>query len=198
MEASEIQALIDQALSTFKSDILAEVTKSNQGLAASLSTSLNKKIEKMTQPETKSEESTEDSKDRLTLKALQGQIEQLNQQLQEKEHKAFESERSAAISKVIAGSNSINKNLLQKIFAQEVAPKLQKENDSWFLEQEGQVIPIDKALESYLASEEGACFLPPSPAKGSGSFETKPSVLSIKPSGDLDESYAAFAQKLLS
>ncbi|MBD2060501.1 hypothetical protein H6F88_31665 [Oculatella sp. FACHB-28] len=172
MTEDQVLALISTALAAAKSEIMSEVTRSNQGLAASLS----KEIKKLhtPQPAVEEDEATNSSGEgKLTLKALQQQIADLTTQLEAKDKKAFEAEKTSAIASLIAASGTQQKSTLQKLFALQYGDSIKKEGDSWFFEKDGTAQTLDAVFKSYLESEEGSIFLPPSTVDGSGSKETK-------------------------
>ncbi|MBW4421199.1 MAG: prominin family protein [Myxacorys californica WJT36-NPBG1] len=170
MDEQQVQALINQALDTFKTSIMTDVNKANSGLAKSIESTLKKSLENI-QP--KAEEPTEEKPASLSLKALEKQIQDLTTQLSEKDKAAFESEKSATISQLIAGSETVNKSALQKLFTVEFGASLKKEDNQWFLEKGDTVTPIKDLFNSYLQSDEGKSFVPASPTQGSGTKESK-------------------------
>lgn len=172
MTPEEIQNLLMSALGEIKTEILNEVDKKNAGLASSLT----KEIKKFTTTSTPSQDSDEEPKDKLTLKALQQQISELHNQLKEKDEQAFNAKRSEAVSKAISKSNVLNQSTLHKLYMLENASLLKEENGNWFVDRNGQVLPLEESLKNYLNTDDGKLFLPPSGVNGSSSQETKVST----------------------
>jgi hypothetical protein len=170
MTPEEIQDLLKQTLGDIKNEILSEVDKKNAGLASSLSKEFKKQSTSTTQ------DSEEEPKDKLTLKALQQQISELNNQLKEKDEQAFTAKRSEAVSKAISKSNVLSQSTLHKLYMLENSSALKEENGNWFVERNGQVLPLEESLKNYLNSDDGKLFLPPSGVNGSSSQETKAST----------------------
>jgi hypothetical protein len=161
--------------------LLPEVRKENGKFAASLTKDVTKKLERVSQPEAQRSEDPEKEESKLTLKVLHQQIADLNNQLQQKEQKALEAQRKAAISEAIAGSKATNKHVLQKLFSVEYEASLEQENNRWIYKSEdGQAQFLDDLLNSYLSSEDGKLFLPPSNVNGSGSTESKSAPATTK------------------
>jgi uncharacterized protein YheU (UPF0270 family) len=201
MDSQELKELLTPVLAEFKQEFLSEVNtlvdQKNQGVAASVSKQIKKIQESIATPSS-NEDGEESQSKNLTLKSLEQKIADLNNQLQQKEQAALEAEKRAAISKVVGDSNTLNKNLLQKVFSIEYAPHLQKEGDTWFLAKDEQVVPLDNVLSTYLSSDEGKAFLPPSGTQGSGAKETKVPLISNGNSElTLDQKYEALQQSLL-
>jgi hypothetical protein len=200
----ELQELLKSTLAEFKQELLSEVdsrvNSANQGVASNLSKQLKKLQEQIPQSKQEelvsSEDNTESKETKLTLKALQQQIADLNSQLQLKDQAAFEAEKKAAISKVIANANAISKPLLQKVFSIEYGPKLQKEGDQWFFNEGDNVVPIDQLLSNYFNTEDGKSFIPPSNSQGSGATESKIQISNSKEPMSLDDKWAAIASNL--
>lgn len=191
MNEEQVMVLITSALAAAKTEIMSDVTKANQGLAANIS----KEIKRLATSQSSKEETegSESSEGKLTLKALQQQIADLTNQLQEKDKQAFEADKTSAIASVIAASGTQNKSTLQKLFALQYGAALKKEGNSWFVEQEGTVKPLNAVFKSYLESEEGSIFLPASSVDGSGSKETKTTTTptTTTPSNSLGDSLGA-------
>lgn len=168
MTPEEIQALIEAAINNAKAELTESFTKANQGLAASLS----KEVKKLSQPVAPVEQEQE-TESKLTLKALQAEINQLKAEKQAEAQKAFVSQRDAALLDVISSTKATAPQALKKLFLANYQDNIKQENGQWFLEQDDSSLPLSKALSNYLASDEGAHFLPASGVQGSSSSETK-------------------------
>lgn len=172
MENIDIQALFEQ----LKSDLLSEVDRRNQGVASALTKEMKKllsDVKPQEQTPTAPAETEDLSKDKLTLKALQQQVEQLKSELTQKEQKALIADKNAAISKAIASAQALNPSALQKLFSLQYGEVLKKEGEQWYLESGETVKSLEQVLADYLASDEGQLFVPPSGVNGSGAQETK-------------------------
>lgn len=173
------------ALNSLQENILDAVDQKNSGLAASVSKSVNKAIEKKLNDlqvdrgeENGSPDGSDDAKNatsegKLTLKALQQQIADLNNQLAEKDRRAFEADRDKALSEAVAAAKPNNQRLLYKLLHSEYANKLTQEGDAWFIEDGENVKPLSQAVTDFMSSDDGALFVPPSGVNGAGSTETK-------------------------
>lgn len=171
MTPEEIQELLKQAIGEIRAEILSEVDKKNAGLASSLT----KEIKKIsTPPVSQPEGDNEVTQERLSLKALQNQLLDLQTKLKEKDEQTFNAKRSEAVAKAISKSNVLNQSTLHKLFMLDNSTLLKEEGDNWFVEKNGQVTSLDEALKSYLNTDDGKLFIPSSGVNGSSSQETKP------------------------
>ncbi|MFN6486286.1 MULTISPECIES: hypothetical protein [unclassified Nostoc] len=187
MTEQEIQTLIDASLNSFRTEISSEVTKANQGLAASLT----KEIKKLQTPQpTVAETPTESVQERLTLKALEQQLTELKTQLANKDLETIAAKRSSAVSQVIANSKALSPSTLQKVFLLDNADKIKEENGKWYVAKGDSVSTLEDALNSYLLTEDGKAFLPASGVRGSDAQETK--VTPIDPNQKLKAEDALF------
>ncbi|HEY9699095.1 MAG TPA: hypothetical protein V6D10_17675 [Trichocoleus sp.] len=190
MDEQNIQTLFEQ----LKTDILAEVDRKNQGVASSLSKEFKKSISDLQKPAEPAPETEEVKQEKLSMKALQQEIQQLRQELGDKDKKAFLADKNAAVSKAIASAKALNPLALQKLFTLQVGEFLKREGEQWFVESGDNVKSLDQVLADYLASEEGQLFVPPSGVNGSSSQETKatPAPANHKPTS-VEAVNAAFA-----
>ena len=189
MEESDIKALIEETINNFKTEILAETNKSNQGLAASLTKEVKKMLTTTASPK-EEVDNVEDNSGKLTLKALQQEITNLKTELDRKAQETFAAKRTQAISQAIQSAGVVNPTLLQKVFNLEYANSIKEENGKWFLDNEGQVSSLDDILKSYLDTEEGKVFQPASGVQGSASMETSAKV--VKPETKITAEDALF------
>ncbi|MFN6460558.1 MAG: hypothetical protein RMZ41_001755 [Nostoc sp. DedVER02] len=186
MTEQEIQALIDASLNSFKTEIKAEVTQANQGLASSLT----KEIKRLQTAQPTVAEPTESSTDRLTLKALEQQLTDLKTQLANKDKETVAAKRSSAVAQAIANSKALSPATLQKVFLLDNSDKLKEENGKWYVAQGDSVSTLEDALTSYLSSEDGKAFVPASGVRGSDAQETK--VTPVDPNQKLKAEDALF------
>jgi hypothetical protein len=197
MTEEEMKQLLTEMFGEFKQSIISEVNTTNGKFAAALERKFKKEEPAPTEVADAADENPAAPK--LSLKALQQQIQDLTTQLSEKEQAALRADKTAAISQLIAGSPAQNKATLQKLFSIEYGDKLQKENGQWFLEQGGQVQSLQDCLNGYLNSDEGKIFLPPTETQGSGSSRSsKAAMNSVGTELSLDEKYAAITQNYAS
>jgi hypothetical protein len=191
MSPEEIQALVESSIGNAISGLREEFTKANQGLAASLTKEVKKVLS--TQVSQPAETEQEDSS-KLTLKSLQQQLADLQSQLAQKDKEAFSAKKSQAISQVIANSQALNPSALMKLFSLEYGDSIKEENGAWFVDKGDNVLPLQDALNTYLNSDEGKFYLPPSGVNGSGATETKPvPVNTNQPLKAEDALFAAFS-----
>ncbi|ANV88487.1 hypothetical protein [Picosynechococcus sp. PCC 7117] len=174
MTPEEIQALVASQLDDKLSEFREEYTKANQGLAASLSKEVKKTLEKIEASSTSPQDNPEVEGEKLSLKSLEKQLEDMRKQLAEKDQETFKAKKNNAINQLIAESKALNPKALQKLFDLEYGGYIKEENGSWYVDKgEDDVVSLQDALDSYLNSEEGKFYLPPSNTQGSGSTEVK-------------------------
>lgn len=166
MDEEQIKLLLTQTLSEFKTELLSAVDTKNQGLAASLT----RKLEK---PKPEPETTTEDDTQKLTLKALNQRIADLTSQIENEKKASFKSAAESALVKSIADSGAQNTGALRKLLLSEYGEKLRTEGGEFFVENGDVVVPLSTAISTYLSTDEGKYFMPPSGVKGAGSSETR-------------------------
>jgi len=176
MTQEEIQALVESTINGAISGLRDEFTKANQGLAANLTKEFKKVVSTPIQPI----EPPQEDQNKLTLKTLQQQLSDLQSQLAQKDKEAYTARLKQAISEVIANSKALNPSALQKLFTLEYGDFLKEESGKWFVDKGDTVLPLQDALNTYLNSEEGKFYLPPSGVNGSGSIETKPAPVNTE------------------
>lgn len=173
MTQDEVQALITEALTNFKSEIGEQINKSNQGLASNFTKELKKTLASIQSVNPSTEEVSEEPTEKLTLKTLKTQVEQLTKQLSDKDQQAFSARKSEAISKLVATTKNLNPSALQKLFTLEYGQYIKEENGQWYVEQGESTVSLSDALNGYLSTDEGKGLLPPSGVNGSGAIESK-------------------------
>lgn len=166
----EIQAYIDSALESFKGEVLEQVTNANKGLAANMSRDLKKVLSSL--EETKKEEKVIEE-DKLSLKSLQKQVIQLQEEVVRKDKEAFEARKAQTLSQIIASANVLNPKALQKLFSMEYGENIVEENGAWFVSKGEEVISLNEAFNEYLNSDEGKFYIAPSNVRGSDAIEVK-------------------------
>ncbi len=188
MTPEEITALVNSSIAEAISGLKEDFTKANQGLASSLSKEIKKTLSTVNQP---SETETPEVSDKLTLKTLQNQLVDLQAKLDQKDKETISVKKSQAISQVIAESKALNPKSLQKLLNLEFGDYLKEENGTWYVVKgDDSISPLKDALNSYLNSDEGKFYLPPSNVNGSGSTETKPAP--VNPTQKIDTADALF------
>lgn len=216
MDEEQVKALIAGALEDHGKTLLTQIDQKNAGLAASLTKELKKSLESL---QTSKDSPTEpgepgktgagdsdlnsggtNSEGKLTLKALQSQLQEqtkLIQQLKEegdrKEQAAFTAKRKAALSSEIAGAKTLNPTLLQKVLELEYGEAVKEEGGAWYVQRGETVSTLKDAIATYLQTDEGKAFLPPSGTQGAGSTESKtPAATTESGSSTTDALMAAF------
>jgi len=193
MNEEEIKSLINETVGGIKDEILSSVDAKNSGTAASIKRLVAAQLEPVSaqleslqqQPATKTDEGKGDGEQKLSLKALQQQLTEVNDQLkterQQREDQAraaLQSEKQALLSGAIAKKQLVNGGILQDVLDKRWGEKLTKEGDQWFIQDGEAVRPFSDAFESFIGSDEGKTFLPPSPTTGSGGTEGQGSASS--------------------
>lgn len=165
MDKQEILALLNEAISAAKEEIIAEAVRRDQGVASNFKSQLKGLIP---------------AKEEIDIEALKGELETerktrkaLEQKIAEGEQNRLMAERNSVISEVVASSGTVSPKALQKLFTVEYGDKLTKLDNEWGIKSEKDgFTPINKVMETYLGSDEGQLFMPPSGVNGSGSTET--------------------------
>ena len=214
MDEAQIKALLAAALEEHGKTILTQVDAKNQGLAAAISRETKKLLDAPPVPadsQTSPEGSGGNLRDeapapegKLTLKALQTQlqeqtalIQQLKSESDRKDQETFTANRNAALSSAIAGAKTLNPSLLEKVLRLEYGDNLKHENGGWFVQQGDKVSGLNDALTTYLQTDEGKAFLPPSGTQGAGSTESNavtlpPAGAELKASEALTQAFSGF------
>ncbi|AFY48996.1 hypothetical protein Nos7524_3196 [Nostoc sp. PCC 7524] len=171
MDKEEVLSLIQESLSALKSELLSEVDKKNSGLGSSLTKEFKKTIESL---KSNPIEESEESKEKLTLKALQQQLADLNNQLKAKDEEAYRAKKSQVVTQEIAKADLLNQSAFYKLFMLENGDYLKEENGSWFIDKSGEISTLGDSIKNYLTTDEGKLFIPASKVQGASSQETKP------------------------
>jgi hypothetical protein len=166
MDEAQVLALLD----SLKQEILGAVDQKNQGLAASLTKEIKKAVPPATPPADGAGDSAGDGK--LSLKALQQQITDLNAQLESEKQATLAQAQQAELSQAIAASGTNAPNALTKVLAGDLLPKLSREGDQWFVADGDSVVSLTDSIKAYLGTDEGAWFLPARATNGSGATES--------------------------
>lgn len=177
MEREEVQKLLDE----FRADLLKTVDSKNSGLAASISKDLKKTLEGLQKPQ------GDKTQGEVDVNALQSQIQSLQEKLQAKDTEAFENSRNQALKAAIANLGALEPNSLFKLYLLEHGQSLQSEGEGWLVEQDGKAISLEDSLKTYLESDEGKVFLPPSGTNGSSSEESNGQARPIEKSPTAEE-----------
>lgn len=211
MNEEQIKALVTDsvneavktAVTTATTEILTQVDNKNSATAASIQREFKKALEPITTsieglqkpPETPQDKDEPAKGGKLTLKALQQQLDAVTSDLgkerslrESQEKAALSAEKTSVLDRAIAGANLINGGLLRDVLQQRWGSKLTKDGNQWFIEEGDSVKAFDAAFGEFLNTEEANAFKSPSQTKGSGSTEGKPGG---NPSGkvDLDQAF---------
>jgi hypothetical protein len=188
MTTEEIQLLINQTITEtvdkVRAELTEQITKTNQGLASSLT----KEMKKLATPV-----DVEESSEKLTLKSLQSQVEQLNKQLVDKENQAFNARKSQAIVQAVSSTKNLNPSAVTKLFTLEYGDSIKEENNKWFVVSGESTLSLEDALNSYLATDEGKGLVPPSNVNGSGAIETNTTINTTDKLTAADALFSAFS-----
>jgi hypothetical protein len=166
------QAFLNQLqgeLGTLKAGILSEVDRKNSGLASSLQKSWDKKTTKAPEPEPELEVEVETPKQKLSLQALQKQIEDLKEQSKEKDRKIVAKELENILNSTISKFKPLDLGIATKAFKLQYGDNLVYEDGVAFVKNGDTVESVDEALGKFLETDFGKSLLPPtSKARGAG------------------------------
>ncbi len=170
MDEAQVLALITTALAGFKTEFTTEISTAidtkNQGLAANLTREFKK-----AQP--KQEDEKPEGQANLSMKALQAQIATLEGNIKAEKESSFKSSADAALSTAIANSGTSNPTALKRLLSSDYTGKLKEDAGNWFVTEGDSAVLLKDAVTSYLQTDEGKFFAPPSGTQGSGAKETK-------------------------
>jgi glucan-binding YG repeat protein len=175
MDEEQVKALITAALGEFETKLTTTIDTKNAGLAASLTREIKKLIpEPKPEPEKPAPAADpSEAEGKLTMKALQQQIQQLQDEAKRKDAEAFSARKTSALTTAIASHKALNQTALQKLLNLELGESIKEENGNWLVAQGESVKSLNDAIAAYLATDEGKAFLPPSGTAGAGSSESK-------------------------
>lgn len=157
--------------------ILSEVDRRNSGTAASISKDLAKAIAAV-QPPTPDPTPTppgdggDEAKGRLTVKAVQTELQQLRQELADRDTAIAQRDREAALNGVLSSKRVLAPSVLFKALKAEYGDKLQRDGDQWFVVDGESTKTLASAVDGFLATDDGKAFLPSSGVNGAGSKES--------------------------
>lgn len=199
MTPEEISALIQQTISTLKDDLLAEVDKKNQGTAASLTKQLKKLQDDLksspTNPSTEenSDEEVGGNTQRYSKadKVLLQRVDQLERERAQEKEDALKAKRRAAISDLVSSQQLNQPELVKKLLLTDYESKITEEGGVWYVEDGDKVTTLKETFDSFLKTEQGSYFLPPSGTAGAGTKESTKPAATAKPQDPL---LAAFSQ----
>ena len=202
----QVTELFSGLMETAKTEILTAVDQKNSGAVASMKREVKSALDPITsaleglktQP-TKEPGDSEDDSDKpasgkLTLKALQQQLSQLQTELatektkisQEREA-TFNAERSSVIANAIASKGLVNPGIASDALHRRYGDKMAKEEGVWYVKDGEIVKPFDTVFGEFVGSKEGEFFLPPSSTRGAGSTEGKTTATTSSAEMSLDE-----------
>ena len=187
---------LEQMLASFKSEItetfqssmketLSQVDKKNGGTAASLTKEFQKTVEGLrsqltgdstppTNPTPQDEAPsgtpatppTQDSSDKLSLKALQNQIENLRKESEAKDLQLQTEQRNSAITSLFSDKKAQFADKATRAFLMENEGSLKQEDGIWYHAEGDNVVPLDRAVDNFLNTEFGQTFQPASRGRG--------------------------------
>ncbi len=184
---------LEQMLATFKADIttsftsqtqeiLTQVDKKNGGTAAALTKEFQKTAESLrnqmlngvnTEPTFTSEVNTVTNDvntasptEKLSLKALQSQIETLRQEREQQALKIEQSERNNQLNTLFSSKKSQFPDKATKAFLMENEANLKQEDGIWYLEEGDSALPLSNAVDAFLSTDFGQTFQPASKGRG--------------------------------
>lgn len=174
MDEAQVRALFESMIGAVKTELTDQIHIANQGLGANLS----KQIAKLQTPKAAASEPAqpEGEEGKVTLKALQTQIAELNKTLADQKQAAFAAASETALTNAIAQSGTNNPKILKKLLQAEYGGRLSQDGDNWFLVDGDNAVGLSQAVLSFLQSDDGKFFLPPSGTKGSGAMETTSAI----------------------
>lgn len=190
---------LEQMLSAFKADItstftsqtqeiLTQVDKKNGGTASALTKEFQKTVETLRNQmlngvtnevaaavETPliNTDTVSTSTEKLSLKALQGQIETLRQEREQQALKLLQSERNSQLNTLFSSKKSQFPDKATKAFLMENESNLEQEEGNWYLKVGDSALPLAAAVDSFLNTDFGQTFQPASKGRG---LNMKPAV----------------------
>ncbi|MBW4483013.1 MAG: hypothetical protein KME14_10755 [Tildeniella torsiva UHER 1998/13D] len=168
---------------TFKAEVLTEVNTANAGAVSAMKKQLQKMTDAPQAPAADPGAETPDDtgSHKLTLKALQTQLAELQAERERERQETLQAKRNSALTQAIAGTGALNQKVLYRLFLADHGDKIQQEGDQWFVKHgDDDVAPLETTITKFLASDEGKFFIPPSGVSGSGSTETKSTTAPAK------------------
>lgn len=192
MNEEEKQAFAAELIAQITEAITPIIDQKNSGLAAALERKFEKKYAAAQQPAESTDGEEQPQQQRLTMAALQSQIQQLQADLEAKANAEVEARRNAAIASAVAAVPGIlQPSLVQRLIKDDYGKSIKAEGDAWFYEgADGTVQPLGDLLKSFLSSETGQFFVSPSGVPGSGSKESKRATPQPQKELTIDEQYA--------
>jgi len=171
MDEAQVRALVESMLGAVKTELTDTMHQANQGLAANLS----KQIAKLdTKPKGKVEQADDPAgSESASFKALQTQLQELQKTLEAEKQSAFAASSNAALTDAIAQAGTTSPQVLKKLLQAEYSGKLVKDGDRWFVSEGENTVGLSDAVKTFLATDDGKLFLPPSGTKGVGNTETQ-------------------------
>jgi hypothetical protein len=161
-----------------ESKILSEVDRRNSGTAASIVKDVTKKLEAFQPatpdpaPEAKPGESGDEAKGKLTVKAVQTELQQLRQEIADKNAAIERSNREAALSGVLSSKRVLAQGVLFNALKAQYGDKLQQDGDQWFVVDGDSAKTLESVVDGFLSTDDGKAFLPSSGVNGAGSKES--------------------------
>jgi hypothetical protein len=164
-----------------ESKILSEVDRRNSGTAASISKDVAKKLEAI-QPPTPDPtpappgDGDGEAKGKLTVKAVQNELQQLRQELADRDTAIAQRDREAALNGVLSSKRVLAQGVLFNALKTQYGDKLQRDGDQWFVVDGDSTKTLESAVDGFLTTDDGKAFLPSSGVNGAGSKESNAST----------------------
>lgn len=187
MDEAQVKALIAAALGEFETKVTGVIDQKNSGLAANITREIKKLIPEKPADPTPADPAPQpkegEGEGKLTMKALQQQLEALKKERDDERTAASNARRATALTTAIAKARTLNQGALQKLLNLEYGDSLKEENGNWLIAKGEEVKSLDDAIATYLATDEGKAFLPPSGTAGAGSNESRSTTTTTAATG---------------
>lgn len=203
MTIEELEALLTQKITdltdqigNLQTNILAEVDRRNSGTAASITRDVAKRLAELQTPtETPTPTPPTDGSEpaRLTVKALQADLDKFKAELANRDAAIAAQNRAMALNNALSSKRVLAQKVLFQALSAQYGDKLQEDGGQWFVTDSGGTQTLEAAIDGFLSSEEGKAFLPSSGINGAGSKES--SATTVPPS---EMSVGAMAMQALS
>lgn len=194
MTIEELEALLTQKITdltdqigNLQTNILAEVDRRNSGTAASITKDVAKRLAELQTPtETPTPTPPTDGSEpaRLTVKALQADLDKFKAELANRDAAIAAQNRAMALNNALSSKRVLAQKVLFQALSAQYGDKLQEDGGQWFVTDSGGTQTLEAAIDGFLSSDEGKAFLPSSGINGAGSKESSgttvpPSDLSV-------------------
>lgn len=182
---SAFKSEITETFSTQTKEILTQVDKKNGGTAAALTKEFQKATESLKnqvfnggndstlEPDTAPKpdvspkpDASGGSSDKLSLKALQNQIETLRQERETQAQQLLQEKRNSTLNTLFSGKKAQFPDKATRAFLMENESNIKHEDGNWYVADGDNVKPISDAVDSFLTTDFGQTFQPASKGRG--------------------------------